>query len=639
MTGLPDKLTETPGSAPGGRQSVDVLSDILASLRLTGGVVIDGQLRGDFCVLAQFTPDHCAPFFPVPETLIGYHYVRTGRMVVEVDGVPPLTVEAGEAAILPRNDPHTLCERSGLAPVDATDVSWVTGDGVHHVACGNGPDTTEVWCGFLGTARSSAHPLLDALPPLMKINIGSAEEDWIEASMRFVAQQVPTADIVSRLAESFVVQAIREYVRSLPEGEGGWLAGLRDPAVARALAVIHSSYAEDLDVERLSREAGVSRSVLGERFAELLGESPMRYCAKWRMRMAANMLREGQQNTANIAYAVGFNSEAAFNRAFKREFGEPPATWRKRVDAEARAAAEALPGNRLPPQAVRYCSARDGTRLAYSQVGEGPPLVKTANWLNHIEHDFESPLWRHWLHELTRDHCLVRYDERANGLSDWDTPEISFDAFVDDLECVVDCAGLDTFDLFGISQGAAVAIAYAVRHPERVRRMVLCNGYATGWAVRDDRNERARREAMITLTEVGWGADNPAYRKLFTNLYIPGASARQQDWFTEVQRRSASPANAVTIQRVLSQIDVRPLLPQVSVPTLIVQSRGDQVIPFEAGEGMAARIPGARFVALESDNHILLESEPAWAQFVREMRAFLGERAYSGTAAMTAAAE
>jgi pimeloyl-ACP methyl ester carboxylesterase/AraC-like DNA-binding protein len=603
---------------------MDVLSDILASLRLTGGVVIDGQLRGDFCLLSQFTPELCAPFFPMPETLIGYHYVRSGRMLVEVEGVPPIVVEPGEIAVIPRNDPHVLASRLGLEPLDASQVTLVT-DGVHRIVCGNGPQTTEVWCGFLGTAKSSAHPLLDALPPVLKVDIKTSQEDWVESSMRFVAEEVPTPDVVSRLAESFVVQAIREYLAALPPGASGWLGGLLDPAVAKALSIIHTRYAEDLDVEMLAREAGVSRSVLGERFAELLGEPPMRYCAGWRMRVAANMLRDGRQNTANVAYSVGFNSEAAFNRAFKREFGEPPATWRKRVEAEERARAEATSGAaKLPAQQVRYCTAKDGTQLAFSMVGEGPPLVKTANWLNHIEYDWESPLWRHWIRELINGHCLVRYDERGNGMSDWDTPEISFEAFVDDLETVVDCAGVEHFDLLAISQGAAVSIAYAVRHPERVRRMVLIGGYASGWRVRADPAEIERREAMMALARTGWGSDNPVYRQLFTGLYVPDASDQQVRWFNDMQRKSASPENAVKLQQVFATIDVRELLPQVTVPTLVLHSRKDQAIPLSAGQEIAERIPGARFVALDSRNHILLEEEPAWAAFVKELRGFLG---------------
>jgi pimeloyl-ACP methyl ester carboxylesterase len=338
--------------------------------------------------------------------------------------------------------------------------------------------------------------------------------------------------------------------------------------------------------------------------------------------MAANMLRDGKQNTANIAYEVGFNSEAAFNRAFKREYGVPPATWRRRMEEQEEAGREAAKG--LPDQVVRYCTAKDGTRLAFSIVGQGPPLVKAANWLNHIEHDWKSPVWRHWLHEFTRGHTLIRYDERANGMSDWDTPEISFEAFVDDLECVVDCAGVEQFDLLAISQGASVAIAYAVRHPERVRKLVICGGYAVGWAARGDPEEIARREAMITLTEAGWGADHPAYRQLFTNLYIPEGTAEQVAWFNEVQRVSASPANAVRLQRALSEIDVRDLLAKVTTPTLIFHARDDQVVPFAAGEYLARHIPGSTFVPLEGENHILLEKEPAWHEFARVTRDFLG---------------
>ena len=605
---------------------MDVLSDILGSLRLTGGVVIDADLHGDFCVRAQFTPAHCAPFFPTPDTLISYHYVRCGRMIVEVDGMPPAIVEAGGIAILPRNDPHLLSSRPGLQPADADEIGWVTADGVHHVEQGTDGPKTEVWCGFLGTAKSSEHPLLDALPPLLVLDVADGEAEWLDSSLRFVAEENPPPDVVAKLAELFLGQAIRDYVETLPADAKGWLRGLTDPAVTKALGIIHNRFAEDLEVEQLAREAGVSRTVLGERFVELIGEPPMRYAGRWRMRMAANMLREGRDNTANIAFAVGFNSEAAFNRAFKREYGEPPATWRRRVEAEQRAQERELVARHdLPEQLVRYCTAHDGTRLAFSIVGNGPPLVKTANWLNHIEYDWTSPLWRHWLRELTADRTLIRYDERANGLSDWDTPELSLDAFVDDLACVVDAAKLDRFDLLAISQGAAVAIAYAVRHPERVRKLVICNGYAQGWEVRAEPEEVARREAMITLSEMGWGSDNPAYRQIFTGTYIPGASHEQMDWFNEMQRRSASPKNAVALQRVLGKLDVVHLLDQVRTPTLVFHSRRDQAVPFAQGELMASRIRGATFVPLDSDNHIVLATEPAWQHFTDVTRAFLDD--------------
>ena len=610
---------------------MDVLDDILSSLRLSGGVVVDGEFSGDFCVSAEFTPGHFEPFFAVPDRLISYHYVRSGRLTVEVDGMAPVVLDAGSIAILPRNDPHRLASRIGAHPADPSEISRVTTEGVHRVTAGTDGPRTEVWCGFLEPAKTSEHPLLDALPALLTLDISGGEAEWLDSSMRFLAEQQPSAEVVARLAELFVNRAVREYLDRLPAGASGWLRGLADPAVSRALAIIHARYAEELDIETLARESGVSRTVLGERFVELLGEPPMRYCGRWRMRVAASMLRDGKQHVANVAYAVGFNSEAAFTRAFKREYGEPPATWRRKLEDEETQRQEKAIG--LPEQTVRYCTAKDGTRLAFSVTGEGPPLVKAANWLNHIEHDWKSPVWRHWLHEFTNGHTLIRYDERANGLSDWDTPEISFEAFVDDLECVVDCAGLETFDLLAISQGASVAIAYAVRHPERVRKLVICGGYAAGWAVRDDPDERARREALITLTEIGWGADHPTYRQIFTSLYIPNGTREQVDWFNEVQRVSASPENAVKLQRALSQIDARSLLPQVTVPTLIFHSKDDQVVPFAAGEYLAEHIPGATFVPLEGENHILLESEPAWGEFVRLTREFLCGADWQGRAA------
>jgi pimeloyl-ACP methyl ester carboxylesterase/AraC-like DNA-binding protein len=617
---------------------MDVLDEILSSLRLTGGVVIDGEFTGDYCVRAEFTPDHCAPWFPTPQTLISYHYIRSGRTIVQVEGLAPLAVDAGSIIILPRNDAHLLASRTGLQPAEVSQISWITAEGVHRVSNGTSGEKTQVWCGFLGTANSSEHPLIEALPPILVLNVAGHEAQWLESSMRLLSEGNLSPEVVARLAELFLAQAIRDYVEQLPPSSKGWLRGLTDPAVSKALSIIHSRYAEDLDVETLAREAGVSRTILGERFAELLNESPMRYCARWRMRLASNLLRDTKQNSASVAYAVGFSSEAAFNRAFKREFGVPPATWRKQAEAEEEARARLAERRELPPQQVLYCKAEDGTQLAYSVTGEGPPVIKTANWLNHIQHDWDSPLWRHWIDELTRGRSLIRYDERGNGLSDWDTPDLSFDAFVQDLECVVECTGAERFDLLAISQGAAVAVAYAVRHPNRVRRLVICNGYAAGWAARGDPSEVARREAMLTLTEVGWGADNPAYRQLFTNHYIPGATPKQMGWFNEMQRLSASPENAVRLQRVLSEIDVRALLPEVQTPTLIFHSRNDQAVPFSQGAELASGIPNAQFVPLESRNHILLADEPAWETFTTTLRRFLGEPAERQPLATIAAA-
>ena len=603
---------------------MDVLTDILESMRLSGGVVVDGSTRGEWCLLSKFNDEDRAKMAPGAAELVAYHYIRSGRVHARVEGSPVVTARAGDIILLPRNDAHLFYSRGDLPAIDSHELMQEgseNGEPARLVIDGPG-EATSFYCGFLAVS-TERHPLLDSLPPILKLSSSDpARTEWLESSLRLMNEGGSSPEVVARLAELFLAEAIRRYMEQIPAGEGGWLGGLRDPAVARALAIIHSRYSEDLDIETLARESGVSRTVLGERFAQLIGEPPMRYCARWRMRVAANMLRDGKQNASNVAYAVGFNSEAAFTRAFKREYGIPPATWRRQIEEEAKAREE-LARTGLPEQIVRYCTAKDGTRLAFSAVGEGPPLVKAANWLNHLEHDWKSPVWRHWLQEFTNGHSLIRYDERANGMSDWDTPEISFEAFVDDLECVVDCAGLERFDLLGISQGASVAIAYAVRHPERVHKLLIVGGYAAGWAARGDPEEIARREAMITLTEIGWGADHPAYRQLFTNLYIPQGTAEQVDWFNEVQKVSASPENAVKLQRALSEIDVRELLDKVTVPTLIFHVKDDQVVPFAAGEHLARNIPGATFVPLEGDNHIILEREPAWQEFVAGAREFL----------------
>lgn len=388
-----------------------------------------------------------------------------------------------------------------------------------------------------------------------------------------------------------------------------------DKTTRRALDIIHMRYAEPLDVTTIARHAGVSRSVLADRFRRFLGVSPMRYCTRWRLRTAAEMLTSGERSAGEIAFLVGFGSEAAFNRAFRREYGQPPIAWKQSRPGTA--------ADTLPRQEVRYCNAADGTRLAWSSVGSGMPLVKTANWLNHIEFDWHSPVWRHWLKALTRENRLIRYDERGNGLSDWDAPDLSFEAFVDDLETVVDAAGLDQFDLLGISQGAPVAIAYSLRHPGRIRRMVLLGGYARGWALRLKGDDLARREAMVTLTRTGWGSDNPAYRQMFTSLYIPGGTSEQLGWWNELQKVSTSPENAVRLQRALSTIDVTAVLAKVTVPTLVAHAKRDNVISIEAGKELARGIPGAAFLELDSGNHVLLEHEPAWQAFLSATTRFL----------------
>jgi pimeloyl-ACP methyl ester carboxylesterase/DNA-binding SARP family transcriptional activator len=278
----------------------------------------------------------------------------------------------------------------------------------------------------------------------------------------------------------------------------------------------------------------------------------------------------------------------------------------------------------VAPQEIRFCTAKDGVRIAYATVGTGPPLAKAANWLSHLEYDWQSPIWQPLMELLCESHTLVRYDERCNGLSDLDAADVSFETFVSDLEGVVDASGIDRFPLVGISQGCSVAIAYAVRHPERVTSLIL-HGYAHGWNKRGDLEERIAREAMLTLVRIGWGRPNPAFRQIFTMLFFPDGTPEQIDWFNELQRVCTTAANAVRLLRATGNIDVSELLAQVRVPTLVTHCKGDQVVPFDEGRNLATAIPGARFVQLESRNHLVLEQEPAWTRFSSEVRAFLDD--------------
>jgi class 3 adenylate cyclase/pimeloyl-ACP methyl ester carboxylesterase len=273
-------------------------------------------------------------------------------------------------------------------------------------------------------------------------------------------------------------------------------------------------------------------------------------------------------------------------------------------------------------QEIRYCRAADGARLAYAISGHGPPLVKTGNWLNHLEYDWDSPIWRHLFVALSRKHRLIRYDPRGTGLSDWDVSEITLDAWVNDVAAVADAAGIDRFPLFGLSQGCAVSIAYAVRYPERVSHLVLCGGFALG-ANKRTPEESERRKAFVTLMRLEWGADNPAVRQLFATRMMPGATKEQVDTFNDLQRKTTTGECAARYFETTGNIDIVGLLPQVKVPTLVMHARGDVQVPMELGRQLAAGIPGAKFVALQSNNHVLLEQDPATQRFFEEMGLFL----------------
>ena len=245
--------------------------------------------------------------------------------------------------------------------------------------------------------------------------------------------------------------------------------------------------------------------------------------------------------------------------------------------------------------------------------------------MTHLEFDWESPVWRPWLEQLGSGHTFVRYDERGCGLSDWEVADLSLEAWVADLETVVDAAGLERFALLGISQGGAIALAYSVRHPERVTELILYGAYARGRLKRDpSAHEREEAEMLLSLIRVGWGSANPAFRRVFSETFVPGGTPEQQAWFDELARTSTSPEMAERLERAWYQIDVTGLLPQVTVPTLVAHGRDDAMIPFAEGRLLATSIPGARFLPLESENHVLLADEPAWPVFLAGIREFLG---------------
>jgi pimeloyl-ACP methyl ester carboxylesterase/DNA-binding CsgD family transcriptional regulator len=292
-----------------------------------------------------------------------------------------------------------------------------------------------------------------------------------------------------------------------------------------------------------------------------------------------------------------------------RSADQPPAVQRRKVE-----------------QRISFTTSFDGTRIAFAIAGNGPPLVKVANYMSHVEYDWDTPVWVHWLEELTRSHTLIYYDERGSGLSDWDAEDVSFEAWVRDIEAVVDATGVQRFPLFGMSQGGAVAVAYAARHPDKVTRLIVHGGYARGWLKRNLTEAQIEEEQlMISLMRVGWGRENPAFRQVFAMQLFPDAPPGQIRALEEQMRISVSPNNAVRLESEMHRIDVRDLARQITVPTLILHSREDEAVPFEEGRLLASLIPKAQFVALESKNHLLTEQEAAWSKFVAAMRGFLSD--------------
>jgi pimeloyl-ACP methyl ester carboxylesterase/DNA-binding CsgD family transcriptional regulator len=274
-------------------------------------------------------------------------------------------------------------------------------------------------------------------------------------------------------------------------------------------------------------------------------------------------------------------------------------------------------------QQIRFCTAPDGVRLAYTVHGRGPPIVRAATWLTHLEYDWASPVWRHWLGALTEGHTLVRYDERGCGLSDREVGDLSVDTWVTDLETVVDATGIDRFALLGISQAAAISLVYAARHPERVTHLILYGGYARG---RRRRGQQRQEEALASAIRAGWTDPDPTFRHVFSMLFLPDGAPEQMAWYDDLQRRSTSAETAVRLYAARGDMDVVDVAPKVRSPTLVIHARDDRVVPASEGRLLAALIPDARLVLLGSANHILLSDEPAWPAFLAEVRSFLGTR-------------
>jgi class 3 adenylate cyclase/pimeloyl-ACP methyl ester carboxylesterase len=295
--------------------------------------------------------------------------------------------------------------------------------------------------------------------------------------------------------------------------------------------------------------------------------------------------------------------------------------WTPDAPAELKAPEVAL------KQRVQFCTSADGTQIAWASIGDGPPVLKAPNYLNHIEYEWTNSLWGPLLAEFARKNRLVRFDQRGNGLSDWEIDRISADAMIEDMEAVVDAAGLERFALFGISQGAAFSIRYAARHPERVTCLVLYGGYVRGRLVRGDPEDQKLFHASTVMMREGWGSTNPVYRRFFTSSYIPEAPQKVQRDFDELQRVSGSAENVVRIWEMNAELDTREIARQIRVPTLVLHNRDDQMVPAEEGRIIARTIPGAQFVELPGGNHVALEGEPCFDQFFESVHPFLAENA------------
>lgn len=333
MPAAPEVLTRAPDPLEEG--TMDALSEVFAAVRLSGGVFLDAEFTAPWCVVSQVGPEDFSAQGGMPAHLIAYHYVVAGRLFVEVQGTPPLEVRAGEIVLLPRNDRHLLASTPGLPPVViAGEVQAPDATAPAVLRHGGGGEGTRIVCGYLG-CDAPHNPLIATLPSLLRLEMGShATGAWIESSFRHAAEEFAqggagSAAVLGKLAELLFVEAVRRYLAALPAGQTGWLAGLQDRRIGRALALLHTRVAHPWTTGELAREVGLSRSAFAERFTALLGAPPMHYLAGWRLQLAALRLRDSAASTAQIAWDVGYESDAAFNRAFKRTFACTPAAWRR----------------------------------------------------------------------------------------------------------------------------------------------------------------------------------------------------------------------------------------------------------------------------------------------------------------------
>jgi AraC-like DNA-binding protein len=316
---------------------MDALSDVLRVMRLKGGVFLHGEFSDPWCLGVTLAPDSCTPYLGPSAHLIAYHYVLEGHMRVRMGDGADLDVAAGQSVLFPRNDPHVLGSDLDLEPVPGERIvqSPPAIGGLERIVLGGGGTTTRIVCGFLGTEDVRGNPVIAALPAALRLDVRhDVAAEWVRHSFRYAAEEIAAGrlgseTVMAKLSELLLVEAIRRYAETLPEQATGWLAGLRDPFLSRAIARLHSDVAAPWTVEELGRQVGLSRSALGDRFTRLLGVAPMQYLAAWRIQVAAHELLASGKSIAQVAQQVGYESEASFTRAFKRELGQPPATWRR----------------------------------------------------------------------------------------------------------------------------------------------------------------------------------------------------------------------------------------------------------------------------------------------------------------------